>query len=79
MKEMDWLPEVVNDLAQLVLMCTLSNSRLNFDSKYQMAKQNMHVNLFFAQKPSFLFAKTIAEGKGLERQLRARLTVFFQG
>ena len=43
---------------QLVLnvysLYTLSNSRKNFDLKYQMAKHNMHVNLLFCTK-AFLF------------------------
>ena len=35
-------------------MYTLSNSRQNFDLKYQMPKYNMHVNLLFCTK-AFLF------------------------
>ena len=59
---------------------TLSNSRQNFDLKYQMPKHNMYDNLrFFAQKLSSLFAKTIAVGKGLKRLLRAQLTILSQG
>ena len=80
MKEMDRLPEEVNDLILLVLTHVSSNSRPNFDLKYQMPKHNMHINLFFfCRKAFFLLAKTIAVGIGLESQLRARLTVLFQG
>ena len=57
---------------QLVLMYTLSNSRQNFDLKYQMPKHNMHVNLLFCTK-AFVFVCDNA------RDLRARLTILFQG
>ena len=40
--------------AQLILMYTLSNSRQNFDLKYQMPKHDMHVNLLICTKV-FLF------------------------
>ena len=41
-------------LHQLVLMYTLSNSRQNYDLKYQIPKHIMHVNLLFCTKV-FLF------------------------
>ena len=77
---MDRLPEEINDIAPASAVYTLSNSRQNFDLKYQMPKHNVHVKIcfFFAQKPSFLLAKTLTVGKGPETQLRARLTVLFQ-
>ena len=49
---MDRLPEEVNDLAPIY---TLSDSRQNFDLKYQMSKHDMHANLFSSTK-AFLCA-----------------------
>ena len=53
--EMNSLLEEVNDLSPASAnVYFISNSRQNFDLKYQMPKHNIHVNLLFCTK-AFLF------------------------
>ena len=66
---MSRLPEEVNDLTPAsanMLMYTLSNSRQDYDLKYQMPKHNMHVNLLFYTKVFLFLRKQLLWAKDLQ-------------
>ena len=66
-------------LPQLVPMYTLSNSRQNFDFKFQMPKHNMQVNLLFCTKAFLLVCKNNRCGQSTQKASSSSTNHSFPG